>query len=560
MSAEAGFDVVVVGSGAGGGSTAWALARSGVRVLVLEAGPSYDYSSDYRLDSAEWEQHGFPDRMRGRRDYTIAPLQELEARRSDLRSWDRLSGPYNPGERRWGYEYAHVKGVGGSTLHYSGEAHRMHPEAMRMRTRFGVAADWPLAYAELEPYYVEAEMLIGAAGSSFDPVRWRSRPYPLPPHPLSYASQKVAEGCRSLGLSLVPNALGILSEPYDGRPPCNYCANCVRGCPRADKASVDVTFLAQARTTGRCTIRPECQVVHLEAAADDRVARVHYVDPDGGGRAISARAVVVACGAVQTPRLLLASESRHAPAGLGNESGQVGRHFMETIFWAGSGLHPEPLGSHRGLPADAICWDFNAPDAIPGGVVGGCRFSVGAGQIGLVGPIAYATRLVPGWGRAHKARMREVFGRAVAVGGIAECLPNPRAYVDLDPEAKDEHGVPLARIHSHLEEGEVRRLAFMAESVRAILRASGVEDVAVEFGSYDIFASTHVFGTCRMGHDPEGSVLDSTGRSHRWRNLYVSDASVFPSSGGGEAPSLTIEALGIRTASFIRESLRRGEL
>jgi choline dehydrogenase-like flavoprotein len=157
-------------------------------------------------------------------------------------------------------------------------------------------------------------------------------------------------------------------------------------------------------------------------------------------------------------------------------------------------------------------------------------------------------------------RMRETFGRVLTIVGIGESLPNSGSYVDLDPKRRDTAGLPLARIHSHLEEMEVDRLAFIAKTGREILHASGAEEIIEEYGSYDAFNSTHVFGTCRMGHDPERSVVDPYGRTHRWRNLFVTDASVFPSSGGGEAPSLTIEALGIRTARHLASLLRRGEL
>jgi choline dehydrogenase-like flavoprotein len=322
---------------------------------------------------------------------------------------------------------------------------------------------------------------------------------------------------------------------------------------------VDVTFLRQALASGFCTIQAQSPVQRVAAGPDDRVAALHYVDADGNAREVSARAVIIACGAVETPRLLLLSEHARAPGGLANESGQVGRHFMETVFWNSIGLHPESLGSHRGQPSDSICWDFNAPDAIPD-VIGGCRFSPGTAEAGLLGPVKYAQRVVAGWGRAHKEAMRTHFGRALGVGAVGESLPNPGSYVDLDPDATDAAGQPLARIHSHLEDSELRRTQFMADTAREILRAAGVEEIFEEYGSYDTFSSTHVFGTCRMGDDPGQSVVDARCRSHRWRNLFITDASVFPSSGGGESPSLTIEALAIRAADHLAGLLSRREL
>jgi choline dehydrogenase-like flavoprotein len=552
-------DVVIVGSGAGGGAAAWALSRRGVRVLVLEAGPAFDPFRDYRLSTNDWEQHRFPEKQGSQGTHTFAPMQLLEPRWQDLRSWNRQTGPMVNVKRRRVFGYSHVRGVGGTTLHFTGEAHRLHPRAMKMRSTFGVAADWPIDYSELESYYCLAEKVIGVSGPAEDKQRPRSEPYPLPAHRLSYASQQLVAGCRKLGLNWVANSRAALSAQYDGRPACNYCGNCNRGCPLTDKGSVDVTFLRQAKATGRCSIRPWCQVTQIEAGGDDRVAAVIYRDATGTVHKIATKAVVVACGAVETPRLLLISKNRHAPDGLANETGQVGKHFMETLFWGSSGLHPGPLSSHRGLPSDSICWDYNAPDAVPG-VIGGCRFYSNVHEADLVGPINYAARLVGGWGRSHKRAMREVFGNALSVGAIGESLPNAGSYIDLDPDERDASGLPLAQIHSFLPELELRRLDFMARKSREILKASGVGQILEEYGSYDTFAATHVFGTCRMGHDPRASVVDAYGRSHRWRNLFVLDASVFPSSGGGEAPSLTIEALAIRGADHLLDRMKRRAL
>ena len=289
------------------------------------------------------------------------------------------------------------------------------------------------------------------------------------------------------------------------------------------------------------------------------MSSIVYRDASGSEHRIAAKAIVVACGAIETPRLLLLSEGPNARDGLGNESGLLGKNFMETLAWKSSGLHPGPLGSHRGLPVDSICWDFNSPRAIPD-VIGGCRFAPGMAEADLIGPINYATRVVGGWGKSHKKAMREVFGNVLSVGAIGENLPNADSYIDLDPKERDDHGLPLARIHSFLPELELRRLEFMARKSREILKASGVEQIFEEYGTYDMFSSTHVFGTCRMGRDPRASVVDPYGRSHRWRNLFVMDASVFPSSGGGESPSLTIEALAIRSSEHLVGLLKRREL
>lgn len=553
------IDAIVIGSGAGGGAMAYALTHAGLRVLLLEAGPSYDPRRDYGLDRDDWEQRRFPHKVATAGRQSFAPMQKLSSMHDDIRSWSRISGHMVEGPERAAWAYHHVVGLGGSTLQYTGEAHRLHPAAMRLRAQFDAGADWPLTYAELEPYYLDAERITGVAGPPQDALRPRSHPFPLPPHAPSYASQVLARGCALLGYSWTPNMLAALSRPYDGRPGCNYCANCNRGCPRRDKGSVDVTFIRRAHQSGRCEIRTGWRVTYLETGAEDRVAAVHARNGNGEELRFVARIVVLAAGAVESPRLLLASAGVGAPDGIGNDDGQLGRHFMESIAWVTSALHPEPLGSHRGLPSDSICWDFNAPDAHPD-FVGGCRFSPATAEADLVGPLNYARRVVGGWGRSHKAQMADTFGRVLSLGSFGEQLPNSKSYIDLDPTQRDSDGVPLARIHSHLCDDDFARLRFMASRTRAILAAAGAETIIEEYGTADAFSSTHVFGGCRMGSDPRTSVVDADCRSHRWRNLYIADASVFPSTGGGEAPALTIEALALRTGAVIAAASVRRDL
>ena len=256
MSGDEGWDAIVVGAGAGGGAAAYGLTRRGRSVLLLDAGPRFDPSTDYPLTGADWELREFPQKPGSTGQVTFAPGQKL-GREPLLASGSRGWGPLATGATRLMDGYRHVRGIGGTTLHFTGEAHRLHPAAMKMKTRFGVAADWPFDYGALEPYYVEAEELIGVAGPATQGARWRSRGFPLPPHPLSYASQTLGRGARALGFDWQANSRAALSQPWNGRPPCNYCGACNKGCPIGDKGSADVTFIAAALQTGRCTVRPD---------------------------------------------------------------------------------------------------------------------------------------------------------------------------------------------------------------------------------------------------------------------------------------------------------------
>jgi len=302
--------------------------------------------------------------------------------------------------------------------------------------------------------------------------------------------------------------------------------------------------VAAALATGRCTLRPDSPVVRIEAGKGDRVAAVLVGRVDGRLERIATPHLVLAAGAVETPRLLLASGN------LANESGQVGRNFMETIVTEVTALHPLPQHARRGLPSDAICWDFNAPDAIPG-VVGGCQIYHASAEAGLMGLATFASDGVAGWGREHAREVRRTWGHSLSIAAIGESLPNDKARVDLAPGARDRFGVPLARIAAWIADADVARLRFMASKCREIMAACGATDIIEAASTWDNFSASHVFGTCRMGVRASDSVVDRDQRSHRWRNLWITDASVFPSSGGGEAPSLTIEALALRAAERI---------
>jgi len=550
-------DVIIIGAGAAGAAMAWRLTQHGLNVLMLDAGPRYQPDRDYRLHTDGWEMAQFPYKAHSKGQYSFDIGASLSPEWENLRSWNLVAGPLNRTRVRAvaGSGYHHVRGIGGSTLHYTGEAHRLNPQAMNLYSRHGVGADWPVSYAELEPYYVIAENLIGVAGPDDQPFRWRSQPYPLPAHPFCKASRRIAATGPLLGMRWQANSRAALSKPFDGRPACNYCGNCGYGCPIGDKGSADVTFIRHALNSGRCLIAAETVATRLISDPGGRITGVNVIENQQTSKKLEAPIVVLAGGAVETPRLLLNSANREFNQGLANSNGQVGRNFMDSLIWVSTGMLDTSADSFQGLPADAICWDFNAPDAIPG-VVGGCRFTSSTQEIGLTGPINYARRIVPGFGAALKAGIRNSLGHAVSVSSFGEMLPNPETRIDIDTKQTDAFGLPLARIRSRLTEMDLKRLRFMAQQCRRIIEATGAGRLVEEFGSYDHFSATHVFGSCRMGNDPKSSVVNACGRAHESSNLYIADASIFPSSGGGEAPSLTIQALALRIADFIASNAK----
>ncbi|MFL4469611.1 GMC oxidoreductase [Tateyamaria armeniaca] len=476
-------------------------------------------------------------------------LGTLDPKDGDLASWNTVSGKRvnSPTRVPSPAGYSHVQGVGGSTLHYVGEAHRLNPAAMRLRTEHPAGADWPLSFADLESFYVICESEIGVAGAPRAGPRWPSSTHLQPAHPLSTSAQVLSNAGARLGMDWETNTRAALSEPKDGRPNCNYCGNCSRGCPLGDKGSADVTFIRKAEATGRLTIHTGAQVTALIMGASGGVRAISGVR-DGAAFEHETPILILAGGAVQTPRLLLASDM--AAEGLANSSGQVGRNFMETLAWTSAGLLPGLTNSHKGLPADAVSWSYNAPGVVDG-VVGGCRFTCSTQETGLLGPVAYASRIVDGYGPAFKAQLRDVLGSAIAVSGTGETIPDERSFVALDPDRVDAVGVPFAQINAVLTENSINLLRFMANTCRALLAEAGVSELAEESSVWDSFASTHVFGTCRMGTDPAQSVVNAFGRAHDVDNLYIADASVFPSSGGGEAPAMTIQALALRMADHL---------
>ena len=540
------YDAVVIGSGAGGGPVAFVLARAGFEVLVIEKG-------------RRWERH----------DFIHDELERLPDGASFMPSLE--DDPHilvRPGQAPERSQLGWIGScVGGGTVRAGGYFYRFHPDDLRLVSRCGAheeLADWPIDYRTLEPYYSMAEWQVGVSGSASPYDRGRRRGLPMPAvdcHPLS----RVLEGaCRRLGVQAFETPRGVSSRPYGQRPACSYCDFCGEyGCPTGAKGSVPEAFLGRAEATGRCEVRAETMVREiLYDATTERVSGCVAVDRHGEEREIRAKVVCVAASAVESARLLLLSASPRFPDGLGNDHGLVGRHLQ---FHAGSTARAR-FRPHRPLPEAAlfdrnpylgrsVADDYFLPPGISDLPKGGIlRFGMTSPE-----PINAALRLAaPGgtalWGDDLERALEDYFldSREVHFEVFQDFLPNAGTRVELDPEVRDRWGLPVARIH--LQEPEHHRLAgqYLVDRGLEILEAMGGDSPTV--GGVGVTTRVHAHGTCRFGRDPQLSVLDAHCRVHGIANLYVTDGSFMPTSGGA-APTLTILANSLRVGHWLASQL-----
>jgi len=562
MGKEKEVDVCIIGSGAGGAPVAYALGKAGFSVVVLEAGPQYS-TKDYNLNKKNWEQYPFPqpfiDRSNARKKdlYTYSTPERLNPSYKQLRSWSKARGFYNKSERRSPPQIYRAKGVGGTTLHYQGEAHRFSEYGFNTKSLYGVAEDWPINYKDLEKYYENMENLLGVSGLNGNPFKPPRGPFPNPPHELSCASKRVKVGFDNLGLKLWPNSLNIVSRPFEDRPACNYCNGCSLGCMIRAKGSMDVTLIPKATSTGNVEIRPNSVVRKITLNKQGKADGVIYFNSKKLEKRLEARIIVLCASALESPRLLLNSKQPPFTDGLANTSGMVGKNFMETIAYINTVVFSEQINSYQGLQIDSRAWDYNKPRE-DNSFVGGVVFGVTA--LDLLGPLSYAKNIAPGWGSEHKNFMRKYFGHAINVFAIGEQIPSEDNKITIDPTIKDYYGIPAAKVSTKLSNNDLNMLSFMHKKCDEITDAAGAEEKVRQFSSYDTSLISHMGGTCRMGNDPNRSVLNSFCQTHDVKNLFVVDNSCFVTQGGGDSPSLTIHAIALRASDYIIDEAKKGNL
>jgi choline dehydrogenase-like flavoprotein len=538
-------DFAIVGSGAAGGVLAKQLSTAGFHVVVLEQGP-YLREDDFHHN-----------------EFRTVFQNEL------TNNWKRQPNTFRSSEQ----EKAKVKPtilygrmVGGSSVHFTANYWRFHEIDFIERSKRGeipgaALADWPITYADLEPYYTKVEWEIGVSGqagvSPFDPPR--SKPYPMPPLPIKSTGVLLERGARKMGWHPFPAPMAILSRNYRNRAACVNCGYCEGfGCEMGAKSSSLAAAIPDAERTGRCEIRPNSYATEIRTEGAGRATGVAYLDAKKRENFLKAKAVIVCANGAETPRLLLLSKSAAFPDGLANSSGLVGRHLMfngGVPVWA---QYEHPLNEYKSVVVTRVVHDFYEIDAKHGFCGGGgldMRFDAL--------PIGYALGNglppdTPRWGAEYKKQIEKNFIRTGYIFCHSMSLPVATNSVSLDPDTKDEWGLPAARITYKDHPDDLKAVEYLVARASELIDATNPVRKWAEPVREQQFG-VHLLGTCRMGNDPKTSVINSDHRTHDVPNLFLCDGSSLVTSGRGQ-PTMTIQALAFRAADRIVRLAKRGEL
>jgi len=576
------YDICIVGSGAGASPVAYTLAKAGAKVLVLEKGP--------------WltEKNFFKDELAISIHDAYNPKLEDEQHVIEEEVQDSEGNKFWQGEKTSdsGWSWWNGSVVGGSSNFMSGYFHRLKPIDFRLKTEFGGInganiADWPISYNELEPFYAIAEQKIGISGRVVEHPHQepRSTDFPYPPIAELPMSSWIDKAATSIGYHTVPVARAILSKPAMGRRSCEYSGYCSSyGCSTGAKGSGRAALLNHAVATGNCTIKPNAKVYKIATDDKGEISGIHYYDAAGNKRSVTAKTYVVACQAVETSRLLLASKGKQFPNGLANNNGQVGKNLLFSGGGTGSGdfiydqLTEKQVnelkvvgpfinralqdwyqidddtfaGTNRNGQAKGGTIDFlfhQNPIARASGTQWG-SFDLGTAEDNSAGEEQGSDKLL--WGEELKQSIKHEFTsyKTLRFEVFNDWLPTDDCFVTLDDEVTDQWGDPVAKVRIGYHNHDLEVGTYLAEKAEKLLVALGAKNISSSVSGYP---STNLMaGGCRFGDDPKTSVLNKNCQAHEVDNLYVTDGSFMPT--GGSVPyTFTIYANAFRVAEHIKQ-------
>ncbi len=541
-------DFVIVGSGSAGGILAKELSTNGFSVVVMEQGP-FRTAKDFTHD-----------------ELSVLMFGELGGGNNDVHQQTFRQDENEEAVAAQGRAPAqYAQTVGGASVHFTANFWRFREVDFKERSLLGSISgtnfsDWPISYEELEPYYSRVDWEIGVSGEPGPSDSFRSRPFPMPPMPVKSSGALLEKGAKALGLEVQPAPLAILSKPLNGRPGCINCGFCMNfGCEVDAKSSTLAAVIPAAMESGNCELRAECAVFRLGTNAEGLAAAVFYYDPDGNVRPQRAKAVIVSANGAETPRLLLNSANEQFPDGLANSSGFVGRNLMFNGHSMTGAYFEEQLNDYKSVQVTRIIHHFYESDPARGFYGGG---GIDARPLFAATPIAYAAMGgapdEPKWGGEYKKNLAHNFTRNMSILGNTTSLALDSNNITIDPTHTDQWGRPSIRFTYKDHDDDMAMANFLGDRALELFDAAGATKswrLPVEYQR----GGAHLLGTCRMGDDPQSSVVDKFHRTHDIPNLFVCDGSSFVTSGRGQ-PTMTIMALAFRASEHIMAAARNNEI
>jgi choline dehydrogenase-like flavoprotein len=588
------YDVIVVGSGAAGGQTAYTLSMEGVKVLMLEAGRKYVPEQETPMfqtpDQAPLRGASTPEKVFGFYDATIDG------------GWTVPGEPYvqSTNDPHGRFAWWRSRMLGGRTNHWGRISLRNGPYDFRPHSRDGLGFDWPISYEDMEPYYDKVERLIGVYGTSegLENTPNSSPGCLLPPPAPLVSDYLVQQRARRLGIPIVPGHRAVLTQQLDfkrspallhpgnlkaqkiiaahmqQRAACIWATDCGRGCSiRANYQSTTV-HLPPALATGNLDIVTDAMVSQVVLGRNGLAKGVKYFDKGSGAEHLaSARVIVLAASACETARILLNSKSALFPNGLANSSGKVGRYVMDTVGSSLSGqipllesLPPQNEDGASGHAFYAPWWGYQDQKNGKLNFARGYHIEFGGGRrMPAAGTLHGLERFTGGsYGKKLKEDARRYYGSFVGFDGRGEMIPNENSYCEIDPHVKDQWGIPVLRFHWKWSEHETRQAAHMQKTFADIVQAMGGRVIGkVESDGAEAIAPggfiIHEVGGAIMGANRQTSVTNEWCQTWDVKNLFLTDGAVFASN-ADKNPTLTIMALAWRAADHIADKMRRKEL
>ena len=559
-------EVVVIGSGAGGGTVVQVLTAMGIHVTLLEAGPMLNPAKDYKEHMWPWQ---VPHRGAGPNAERYFGRQQWGYFNAPNGYWDIDGEPYTVAEGSQ-FRWFRSRILGGRTNHYGRITLRFSDYDFKPYSTDGLGADWPITYEDLAPYYDKAERFIGVCGTR-EGIRSAPDGEFLPAPPPRVHELLIQKTTAKMGIRTIPSRMAILTRPHGGRVACHYCGQCGRGCVTASNYSSSQVQILPALKSGRLKIIANAMVRELITDASGKVTAISYIDTQTRTeKQIRCRVAVLAASACESARILLNSKSSRHPNGLANSSGVVGRFLMDTVGFGLTGYIP----SLKGLPK-------HDTDGYSGGHLyipwwgldqknkpfpRGYHVEIGGGfNMPQLGFAQAAIRMYEGYGASLKQKIADDYGCFIGLSGRGEMIPNEHSFCEIDPNVVDRWGIPVLRFHFRWSDYEYKMARHMRETFTAIIESMGGQVVGLrnpereDEGISVPGTIIHELGVIRMGNDPKTSALNAWCQAHDVPNLFVADAAPFVSN-PDKNPTLTINALAWRTSDYIAEEMRKGNV